>query len=98
MLDELLKEINELKEYKIKYECASKDKQRMSELLYDYMMQEYENTSKEKRIELHKINCCSCCRYRDCCDFEFPEDVWKPIPSEKAWIPAKTTCGSFKWA
>lgn len=98
MLEEFLKEINELKEYKKKYERATKDKQAMSELLYDYMLQEYENTSKEKRIELYKIKCCNCCRYRDYCNIEFPEDIWKPIPSEKAWIPEKTTCGSFKWS
>lgn len=97
MIEELIKELQELQEYKHKYKCALKDKQTMSELLYDYMMQEYENTSKEKRIELHKTNCCSCCRYVDYCNIELQDDVWKPIPSEKAWIPAKTTCGEFRW-
>ena len=48
MVEELIKQLQELQEYKYKYECALKDKQTMSELLYDYMMQEYEVTSKEK--------------------------------------------------
>lgn len=98
MLDELLKDINELKEYKKKYECTLKDKQKMSDLLYDYMMKEYKNMGREERILLHKTNCCSCCRYRDYCNVELPEDIWKPIPSDKAWIPARKNCGKFEWS
>lgn len=98
MLDELLKDINELKEYKKKYEYALKDKQTMSELLYDYMMREYESMTREEKVLVHQTNSCSACRHRDYCSIELPEDIWKPIPSDKAWIPARKSCGRFEWS
>lgn len=98
MLEQLIKELEELKEYKNKYECAIKDKQKMSEKLYEYMLKEYENTTKEKRVSVFKEKTCKSCRYRDCCNLELPDDIMKPIPSDKAWIPAIKTCGEFEWA
>ena len=58
MLEQLLEEINELKKYKERYELAERDKERMSEMLYDYMMKEYESMTKEERIEKYKKECC----------------------------------------
>ena len=98
MLEQLIKELEELKEYKHKYECAIKDKQRMSDLLYEYMMKEYENTTKEERVLKFKQDTCRCCRYRDYCSIELPDDIQKPIASNKAWIPATKSCGEFDWA
>lgn len=100
MLDEFLKEIEELKECKKQYEFALKDKQVMSEKLYEYMMKEYEATSYEDRCKTHIETTCKCCRYRDDCELKnnFPQDVWQPVPSDKAWIPARKSCGEFKWA
>lgn len=78
---------------------ALKGQQRMSELLYDYMMKEYENMGREERILLHKTNCCSCCRFCDYCNTDnLPEDIMKPIPSDKAWIPARKSCEKFQWS
>ena len=58
MLDDLIKEIQELQEYKRKYECALKDKQTMSDKLYEYMMDEYNNTSYEERSNYHIEHWC----------------------------------------
>lgn len=50
MIDELILEINELKEYKKKYEFALKDKQKMSDLLYELMSEKYDNLPYEERV------------------------------------------------
>lgn len=97
MLDELLKEINALKQYKEKYESANKDKEKMSELLYEYMMKEYESMTKEERFAKYKNECCSCCRY-NVCNYNLPDNIMKPIPSKEAWIPARVRCSEFEWA
>lgn len=98
MLEQLIQELEELKEYKHKYECAMKDKQTMSDLLYEYMMKEYENTTKEERVAKFKQDSCRCCRGRDFCSIEMPDDIEKPIVSNMAWIPATKSCGYFEWA
>ena len=98
MLEELLKEINKLKEYKKKYEYAIKDKQKMSDLLYTYMMEEWEHMDREDRVLAYKRSSCESCRYYDCCSISLPEDIWKPIRSDKAWIPSRVSCGKFKWS
>lgn len=98
MLEQLIKELEESKKYKSKYECVIKDKQRMSDLLYEYMMKEYENTTKEERVLKFKQDICRCCRYRDYCSIELPDDIQKPIASDKAWIPVTKSCGEFEWA
>ena len=38
------------------------------------------------------------CKYEDYCDASLSEDIWKPIPSEKAWIPARKGCEKFEWS
>ncbi len=98
MIDEFLDEIKELQEYKKKYLCAAKDKQHMSDLLYEYMTNEYKRMSKQKRIEKYEEECCKCCRYREYCKFDFPDDIYKPIKSDNAWIPGRVTCGNFEWS
>lgn len=98
MLEQLIKELEELKEYKKEYEYAIKDKQTMSEMLYEYMMKEYENTTYEERVCKFRQDTCEHCRFGDGCNLELPDDIMKPIPSDKAWIPAKKTCGEFEWA
>lgn len=52
MVEELIKELNELQEYKKKYECVQKEKQKMSDLLYEYMMREYENMEKKELFHI----------------------------------------------
>ena len=44
-LDELIKEIQDLKEKEIQLEYLKKDKKKMADKLLEYELKEYENTS-----------------------------------------------------
>ena len=98
MIDEFLNEIKELQEYKKKYLCVEQDKQRMSDLLYEYATKEYERMPKQKRIEKYKEECCKCCRHNTFCEFDLPDDIYKPVKRDNAWIPSTVTCGNFEWS
>lgn len=100
VIDELMKELKELQEYKYKYECQKKDKERMSNMLFELMTERYNNQTYEERCELHKKEMCECCRFYVGCDMRnnLPEDIWEPRESDKAWIPSHTTCGNFEWS
>lgn len=54
--------------------------------------------SKQKRIEKYEEECCKYCRYREYCKFDFPDDIYKPIKNDNAWIPGRVTCGNFEWS
>ena len=101
MLEDLVRELQELQEYKKKYECALRDKQRMSDKLYEYMMDEYNNTSYEEREKYHIEQWCRCCRWKpwgeDKCDNKLPEDIGIPTPSSNAYFPPKKNCDKFEW-
>ncbi len=98
MIDEFINEIKELQEYKEKYSCATTDKQYMSDLLYEYMTKEYERMSKQQRIEKYEEDCCKCCRRRSYCTLDLPDDIYKPVKSDKAWVPGRVGCGNFEWS
>ena len=101
VLEEFIEDMNELINYKKKYESAMNDKQTMSDELYKLMTKEYENTSYEDRCKQYIEHECSCCRYRIYgCDYQdnLPKDILQPIPSNKAWIPARKSCGHFEWS
>jgi hypothetical protein len=99
MLDQLLEEINELKNYKKMYENQKADKIRMSEKLYELMLEKYNNTPYEERVKLFENESCSCCKGHYYCQIEkLPEDIMKPIPSCNGWIPGTTCCSSFEWS
>lgn len=96
MLDELIKELQELKDYKKRYESVLKDKEKMSDLLFELMTEKYNNTPYEDRKN-HFINTtCKCCR-RYFCNLEIPEDIELPIRSNIGWIPATKGCINFEW-
>jgi len=97
IINQFLNEINELKKFKRLYESQKKDKQRMSDELYELMMYKYNNTPYDERVKYYKEDLCSCCRHEDYCEIEIPEDILKPIKSEEAWIPPTKTCGEFEW-
>ena len=97
LVEELIEALNELTEYKKKYEYAIADKQVMSEKLYEYMLKEWENTGREDRVLKFKENCRGC-RHQDYCTISLPEDIGKPIPSDEAWIPSRVGCGKFEWS
>ena len=97
ILDRVLDEINELKEFKKLYEYQQKDKERMSEELYELMMYRYNTIAYEQRSIDFQRDTCRCCRYEDSCDIEIPKDILEPIRSDKGWIPALRSCGQFEW-
>lgn len=101
MLDELLNEINELKEYKKKYENQRQDKKRMSDRLYKLELERYNSkTTNEHREEYILLKCKSCRNYYNDCDciYKLPTDINKPIPSDKEWFPSKIGCKDFEWS
>ena len=53
--------------------------------------------SKQERISKYEEECCRHCRYRGYCEFDFPENIYEPVRSDKAWIPGRKTCGRFEW-
>lgn len=98
MIDELIKELNELYKYKEKYGYVIQEKRMLSTMLLEYMDREYNNQTYETRCKLYEKEVCKCCRYNDYCDHLLPQDILKPIPSDKGWIPSKVSCGKFKWS
>lgn len=99
MIEEFIKEIEELKKYKKLYEYQKEDKKRMSQIIYNYMLKEYLNKPYEKRVEEHKKEICSNCRYNSDCEFdELEEEILKPISEEQDdSIPGRKCCKEFKW-
>ena len=101
MLEKIIEELTELIAYKRRYECAQKDKQKMSDILYDYMLKEYEITPYEERCKKFHNDSCKHCRYEDCCLIsfknEYPDDILMPVKSDRAWIPPRKGCGKFEW-
>jgi hypothetical protein len=97
MLEELLMEIRELQEYKNKYEFAQNDKKVLSAFLFRYMEKEYEKMLYFEKVKAYQENACVSCRHRDDCTKELPDDIFKPIPSDKDWIPERVGCKDFEW-
>ena len=99
ILNQVLNEINELKEFKRLYESQKKDKQIMSDELYKLMMYKYNVTLFIDRKSHYEEDTCSCCRFEDWCnkDNTIPKNVGMPIKSENAWIPPTKGCGKFEW-
>ena len=99
MLDKFIKDINELMEYKTKYECAIKDKQSMSDTIYDLYLEKYNNQTFKERKQIYIDDVCRCCKYRFNCSKEvIPESVLMPIKSDIAWFPISTGCKEFEWS
>lgn len=96
MLEKIIEELAELIEYKRRYESAQKDKQTMSDMLYDYMLKEYEATPYEERCKKFHDYSCKHCKNQDYCLMlfknEYPEDILMPVKSDRAWIPPRKGC------
>jgi len=99
MLDELLKEIQELQGFKNKYEFSLIDKQKMSDKLYELQTEIYNSKTFEERKKMQIDLNCTCCRGKDYCDKSIIEyDVMMPIPSNCAWMPSIKCCKKFEWS
>lgn len=98
MLEQLLNEIEELKKYKEKYEHAEKDKERMSDYIYEEELNKFKEKVYEVRANIYREDICKCCRFNDGCNLKdcLPEDIGEPIKN-KGWMPGYKTCGNFEW-
>lgn len=96
-LDELIKEIQDLKEKERQLECLKKDKKKMADKLLEYELKEYENTSVEERKEKYFKEICTCCRFN--CENSncLPDDIGKPIESKVDYFPSHKGCKNFEW-
>ena len=96
-LDELIKEIQELKEKEKQLEYLKKDKKKMADKLLEYELKEYENTSVEERKEKYFKETCSCCRFNCENSKGLPDDIGKPIESKVDYFPSHKGCKDFEW-
>ena len=96
-IDELIKEIQELKTKEIQLEYLKKDKKKMADKLLEYELKEYENTSIEERKEKYFKENCRCCRFHCENSKGLPDDIGKPIKSEDDYFPAHKGCKDFEW-
>lgn len=99
MLEDIIKELKELMEYKNKYQSAKKDKQEMANYIYSNELEEYYDTSYEDRCKRYIEETCKDCRYKENCEIineGLDEDILKPIKNAD-WFPSYKTCGNFKW-
>ena len=96
MLDELLKEIAELRKYKKEYEKAKYNAQVVSDRLFKLMMKDYEKMLYYEKVKEHQEQHCKYCVYNNRCSYDLPDDIWKPIPSDDAWGPGRVLCKNFQ--
>jgi len=90
------KQVNEQIEKKYSYLLA--DKKKMSEELYLVMSENYEKTPFEERKDKYKKDMCRCCRFNwDCDKSIIPENILKPVQSDRDWFPPKIGCEDFEW-
>ena len=96
-LDELIKEIQDLKEKERQLECLKKDKKKMADKLLECELKEYENTYVEERKAKYFKETCRCCRFH--CENSkcLPDDIGKPIKSKVDYFPAHKGCKDFEW-
>ena len=108
IIEKVIKEYKELKEYKRKYESQKIDKEKMSEALYEFELKEYKNTTYEQRVKKHIEENCKDCRYfygenRHCKWLEgtpkerLPKDILKPIQTKENYFPGHKICEDFLW-
>ena len=91
-IDELIKEIQDLKEKERQLEYLKKDKKKMADKLLEYELKEYENTSIEERKAKYFKETCRCCRFHCENSNGLPDDIGKPIKSEVDFFPSHKGC------
>ena len=96
-LDELIKEIQDLKEKERQLECLKKDKKKMADKLLEYELKEYESTSVEERKEKYFKETCRYCIFNCENSDVLPDDIGKPIKSEVDYFPIHKGCEDFEW-
>lgn len=102
-IDEFIQEINELKEYKTKYEQLLKEYNRTIEKLYEFELEKWENTRPQDRQKHFKEHHCRCCRWFSDLKGErcrISSNILKPELTEdgngKKYIGYQS-CDDFEW-
>lgn len=97
MIDEFIKEIQELKEKCKQLESLKVDKKKMADKLLEYELKEYEQIPIQERKEKYFNETCINCR-RGCIGSSgLPDDIGKPIKSEFDYFPSHKSCEIFEW-
>lgn len=96
-IDEFIKEIEELKRKAEELEYLKIDKTKMADKLYEYELKEYEKATVDERKEKFFNEYCLHCRHE--CDNKdkLPDDIDKPIRTDKDYFPAHKICKDFEW-
>ena len=97
IINELIKELSELQEYKKKYEHAMADKKKSAEYVYKNELEKYSKESYEERQARYKEEKCKDCWLYGSCNIKLPDDILKPIENE-GWFPGYKGCNSFEWS
>ena len=98
MIERLIKEYKELKNYKKMYENQKEDKKKMAKKIYEYELKEYEQKDYKQRVEEHIKEYCKNCKWyygrdKECKwlkgtpETRLPEDILKPIESHIDYFP-----------
>lgn len=96
-IDEIIKELQDLKQKEQELECLKKDKKKMADKLYEYELKEYQNTTIDERKERYFNEMCKHCRH--CCENkdELPDDINMPVRTDNDYFPAHKSCKEFEW-
>ena len=81
----------------LKKQLEERQKNILEEILSEYELKEYENTSVEERKEKYFKETCRCCRFNCENSNGLPDDIGKPIKSEVDYFPAHKGCKNFEW-
>lgn len=100
IIENLIEELKSLEEVKKKYEYVEEAKKVMSDMLLDYMKKEYDKSTYSERCAKYNHEICKDCFHRHGCVIknDLPKNILEPIPSNNNYIPARRTCGNFKWS
>lgn len=97
MLNEIIKEIEDLKKKSEELEYLKKDKKKMADKLLEYELKEFENTSIKERKDKYFKETCRCCGFHCESTKSLPDDIGKPIKSDVDYFPAHKGCKDFEW-
>ena len=96
-IDEIIKELQDLKQKEQELEYLKEDKKKMADKLYEYELKEYQNTTIDERKEKYFNEMCKHCRC--CCENKdrLPDDINMPIRTDNDYFPAHKCCKEFEW-
>ena len=97
MIEEIIKELQNLLNIKEELENLKIDKKKMADKLLEYELKEFEKTSIADRKEKYFSEWCIHCRYNCNDKRRLPNDIGKPEKSEFDFFPGQKCCKDFEW-